>query len=168
MTRSKILFALAALCLPMPTGAATVCVSGLLPTSIEIAWGKIRDFGSHSSWIEGHPQITLRGGTGTTIGVERTTLFKNGTRFDEVLTGLDDREHLFHYDVIGELPIPAYNVHGEVRLYPVSADNKTLAERCLTYDSALPKAEADAFRESRERILAASLRLLAETLTARP
>jgi hypothetical protein len=161
---SKVLVALAAFLTALPAQAATVCVSGLLPSSIDVAWAKIRDFGSHSIWIEGHPDIVLEDGSGTMVGVKRVTTFKDGTRFDEILTHLDDRHHSIGYDVIGDLPIPAYDVHGTIRLTPISIDGRTVVERCLTYDTTLGRAEAEAFRVSREQALSKSLELLAAEL----
>lgn len=144
--------------------AATVCVSGEVEKPIEDVWRAIRDFGSHAFWIEGKPQITLEGGSGATVGVLRHTVFPNGVRFDEVLTALDDETYMIKYDVVGDIPLPIYDVRGVIQLYPVSASEATLAERCLYYDTPLPQAEAEAFRLTRVESLAGSLKLLAAAL----
>lgn len=162
--RDLIAFALLIVIWPSHATAATVCVSHALPAPVEIAWSKIRDFGSHSAWIAGAPTITLQGGTGFTVGVKRSTVFKDGTQFDEILTVLDDRQHVIEYDVVGKLPIPAYNVHGRIALSPITADGSSLIERCLEYDTTLAPSEAEAFRRTREKLLAESLTLLADVL----
>jgi hypothetical protein len=141
--------------------ATTVCVSDTLPASVDTAWTRIRDFGSHAEWIDGHPEVKLEGGLGTTVGVRRSTISRNGLRFDEVLTALDDRNRIMTYDVLGKLPIPAYDVHGSIQLMPITASGTTFAQRCLTYDTTLSGADAETFKHSREGLLAESLRLLA-------
>lgn len=160
--KTKIAFVLAAIlgAVVSPATAATVCTSGIIERPIEDVWKAIRDFGSHSIWIEGQPHIKLEGSSGTTVGVKRSTIFSDGLRFDEVLTGLDDVTYTIKYDVVGEIPIPAYDIHGVIQLNPISASKMTLAERCLTYDTGLPKSEAKAFALSRIKLLAGSLELL--------
>lgn len=142
--------------------ATTVCVSGTLSAPINTAWASIRDFGGHADWIDGHPDIKLEGGTGTTVGVRRITTFHDGLRFDEVLTALDDRNHVIGYDVVGHLPIPAIDVRGTIRLAAITANDTTWVERCLDYETSLPQSEAQTFRASRANLLAESLKLLAK------
>lgn len=139
----------------------TVCASRVINAPIADVWAAIRDFGSHSDWIEHHPGITLTGGSGMTIGVKRRVIYADGSYFDEVLTGMDDRRWLQEYDVVGNLPLPVYNVIGAMQLYPVTADNSTFVERRLTYDTTLPQGEAEEFAKTRFDLLALSLETLA-------
>jgi len=149
---------------PMAADAATVRVTEVIDAPIDEVWRTIRDFGSHADWIEGRPKITLQGGSGATVGVLRQTVFADGVRFDEVLTALDDKAHVIEYDVVGAIPLPIYNVHGAIKLYPITSSNRTLVERRLDYDTPLPRPEAEAFLQTRVRVLAASLKLLAASV----
>ena len=120
------------------------------------------DFSTHSSWIEHHPAITLEGGDGSTIGVRRRVTYADGTFFNEVLTGMDDRCWTQEYDVVGVLPLPVYNVVGAMQqLFLVTLSGGTLVERRLSYDTPLPQDEAIAFEKTRYVLLADSLDLLA-------
>ncbi len=139
----------------------TVRASRLVLAPAAEVWKAVRDFGTHDRWIEHHPRITLDGGEGLTIGVKRRVTYADGSFFDEILTGLDDRRWFQEYDVVGELPLPVYNVRGAMRLHAISADDTTLVERLLTYDTPLPEEEAIAFAETRHALLASSLDLLA-------
>ncbi|AMK26592.1 SRPBCC family protein [Sphingobium sp. TKS] len=139
----------------------TVRARRIINAPVAQIWAAIRDFGSHSQWIEHHPKITLEGGDGLTIGVRRRVTYSDGSYFDEVLTGMDDRVWVQEYDVIGELPLPVYNVYGAMQLYPVSGEGPTLVERRLTYDTPLSEAEARDFEQSRLQLLSGSLDILA-------
>lgn len=140
----------------------TVRASCVIDAPIEDVWSAIRDFGTHSSWIEHHPAITLEGGDGLTIGVRRRVTYEGGAFFDEVLTGMDDRRWTQEYDVVGVLPLPVYNVVGAMQLFPVTLSGGTLVERRLSYDTPLPQDEATAFEQTRYVLLADSLDLLAK------
>ncbi len=94
-----------------------VSASKILDAPVVDVWGAIRDFGSHSRWIEHHPAISLVGGNGLTIGVKRRVTYGDGSFFDEILTAMDDRKWLQEYDVVGDLPLPVYNVTGAMQLY---------------------------------------------------
>ncbi len=139
----------------------TVRASRLIRAPAAEIWKAVRDFGTHDRWIEHHPRITLEDGDGLTIGVKRRVTYADGSYFDEILTGMDDRRWLQEYDVVGDLPLPVYNVRGAMQLHAISADNTTLVERLLTYDTPLPEQEAIAFAETRYVLLASSLDLLA-------
>ena len=139
----------------------TVRASKVIHAPVAEVWGAIRDFASHSRWIEHHPAISLEAGDGLTIGVKRRVTYADGSFFDEVLTGMDDRRWTQEYDVIGDLPLPVYDVYGAMQLYPITNDNSTLVERRLSYDTSLSEDEADAFADTRYVLLAASLDLLA-------
>lgn len=141
---------------------ATVSASRVISAPVAEVWDAIRDFGSHSSWIEHHPAITITHGTGLSIGAQRRVTYGDGSFFDEILTAQDDRRYFQEYDVIGELPLPVYNVSGAMKLHRVTADNTTMVVRTLTYDTPLEPEEAKAFAESRYKLLATSLNLLAE------
>ncbi len=140
----------------------TVTASRVINAPIDQVWSAIRDFGSHSRWIEHHPTISLTGGDGLTIGVKRRVTYADDSHFDEILTGQDDRGFFQEYDVVGDLPLPVYNVSGAMRLHEVTADNYTLVVRTLTYDTPLELEEAEAFARSRYDLLAKSLAILAE------
>ncbi|AMK20472.1 MULTISPECIES: SRPBCC family protein [Sphingobium] len=135
----------------------TVRARRIINAPVAEIWQAIRDFGTHSRWIEHHPEITLEGGDGLTIGVKRRVTYGDGSYFDEVLTGADDRNWVQEYDVVGDLPLPVYNVFGAMQLYPVNSEGPTLVERRLTYDTPLPEVEARAFEVSRLTLLASSL-----------
>lgn len=139
----------------------TVRARRIIEVPVARVWHAIRDFGTHSRWIEHHPAITLEGGDGLTIGVKRRVTYGDGSYFDEVLTGMDDRIWMQEYDVVGDLPLPVYNVYGAMQLYPISIDGPTLVERRLTYDTPLPEDEARMFEASRHVLLANSLDILA-------
>lgn len=139
----------------------TVRARRIINAPVAELWQAIRDFGAHSRWIEHHPEITLEGGDGLTIGVKRRVTYGDGSFFDEVLTGMDDRNWVQEYDVIGDLPLPVYNVVGAMQLYAVDIEGPTLVERRLTYDTPLPQAEARAFEASRFTLLSGSLEILA-------
>lgn len=139
----------------------TVRASRVIRAPVADVWEAIRDFGAHGRWIEHHPKITLEGGDGLTIGVKRRVTYSDGSFFDEILTGMDDRSRFQEYDVVGDLPLPVYNVRGAMQLRTITADNTTLVERLLTYDTPLPEDEAQAFAGTRYELLAASLDLLA-------
>lgn len=139
----------------------TVRVSRVIRAPIAEVWGAIRDFGSHDRWIEHHPQIELEGGDGLTIGVRRRVTYAGGAFFDEILTGMDDRTWFQEYDVVGDLPLPVYNVRGSMQLHAITADDTTLVERCLTYDTPLAEDQARVFAGTRYDLLASSLELLA-------
>lgn len=140
----------------------TVRASRVIEAPVDEVWSAIRDFGTHSSWIEHHPDITLEGGNGLTIGVRRKVAYADGSFFNEVLTGMDDRRYMQEYDVVGELPLPAYNVVGAMRLHPIGDSQQTLVERTLSYETLLPKEEAGDFERTRYVLLADSLDLLAK------
>jgi hypothetical protein len=139
----------------------TVRARRIVNAPVAEVWKVIRDFGSHTQWIEHHPVITLTGGDGLTIGVHRRLTYTDGSHFDEILTGLDDRRWVQEYDVVGDLPLPVYNIYGAMQLYPVTPDGPTLVERRLTYDTTLPEAEAGPFEKTRVDLLACSLDILA-------
>ncbi|MAC57069.1 MAG: hypothetical protein CMH85_02060 [Novosphingobium sp.] len=139
----------------------TVRARRIINAPVAELWLAIRDFGTHSRWIEHHPEISLEGVDGLTIGVKRRVTYGDGSYFDEVLTGMDDRNWIQEYDVVGDLPLPVYNVFGAMQLFPISSEGPTLVERRLTYDTPLPEAEARVFEESRLTLLSDSLDLLA-------
>lgn len=139
----------------------TVRASRVIRAPIAEVWSAIRDFGIHDRWIEHHPSITLEGGDGLTIGVKRRVTYGDGSFFDEVLTGVDDRTWFQEYDVVGDLPLPVYEVRGAMQLHPITADDTTLVERRLSYDTPLPEDEARTFARTRYDLLAGSLDLLA-------
>ena len=139
----------------------TVTASRVIKAPAATIWEAIRDFESHSRWIEHNPEITMTGGTGLTVGSMRRVTYADGSFFDEILTTQDDRSFLQKYDVIGDLPLPVYNVSGAMRLHAVTADNSTLVVRTLTYDTPLDRDEAEAFAKTRYELLATSLDLLA-------
>lgn len=139
-----------------------VSASRVIDAPVADVWGAIRDFGSHSRWIEHHPAISLEGGDGLTIGVKRRVTYGDGSFFDEILTAMDDRKWLQEYDVVGDLPLPVYNVTGAMQLYAIGSGAGTFVERRLSYDTPLSEAEAAAFAQSRLDLLAASLDLLAD------
>ena len=139
----------------------TVRARRIINAPVATVWEAIRDFGTHARWIEHHPVISLEGGDGLTIGVKRRVTYGDGSYFDEVLTGMDDRTWTQEYDVIGDLPLPVYNVYGAMQLTPVGAEGPTLVERRLTYDTPLPEDEARAFEASRFALLSDSLDILA-------
>ncbi|VVO58476.1 hypothetical protein PS900_00672 [Pseudomonas fluorescens] len=139
----------------------TVSTSRVIDAPIDEVWRAIRDFGSHSRWIEHHPEIELEGGDGLTIGVKRRVIYGEELFFDEILTGMDDRKWVQEYDVIGDLPLPIFSVVGTMQLYPVGTSG-TLVERRLSYDTPLSQDEAHAFAQSRVDLLATSLDLLAD------
>lgn len=138
----------------------TICASRVINAPVADVWAVIRDFGSHKCWIEHHPDITLTNGTGLTVGVRRRVTYTDGNYFDEVLTGLDDRRWLQEYDVVGDLPMPVYNVIGAMQLYPITSINATFVERRLTYDTTLSEIEAEEFAKTRFDLLTASLETL--------
>ena len=140
----------------------TVTASRVIRAPVAKVWGAIRDFGSHSRWIEHNPEITITGGTGLTVGAQRRVTYGDGSFFDEILTAQDDRGYFQEYDVIGELPLPVYTVRGAMRLHPVTANDSTLVVRTLTYDTPLDPDEAKAFANTRYDLLATSLDLLAD------
>lgn len=139
----------------------TVRARRIINAPVDQIWEAIRDFGTHSRWIEHHPTIVLEGGDGLTIGVKRRVTYDDGSHFDEVLTGMNDRTWTQEYDVVGDLPLPVYNVVGAMQLIPVGLDGPTLVERRLTYDTPLPESEARAFETTRFVLLADSLEILA-------
>lgn len=139
----------------------TVRARRIINAPVAPIWAAIRDFGTHSRWIEHHPTITLEGGDGLTIGVKRRVTYGDGSFFDEVLTGMDDRTWTQEYDVVGDLPLPVYNVYGAMQLTPIGKDGPTLVERRLTYDTPLSEDEARAFEATRFELLADSLDILA-------
>jgi len=145
----------------------TVRASRVIQAPVADVWAAIRDFASHSSWIEHHPAITLEGGDGFTIGVKRRVTYADGSYFDEVLTGMDDRRWTQEYDVIGDLPLPVYDVSGAMQLHPIAGDNSTFVERRLSYDTPLAEADARSFADTRYALLAASLDLLASLFDQR-
>lgn len=139
----------------------TVVASRVIRAPAAEVWQAIRDFASHDRWIEHHPRIELEGGDGLTIGVKRRVTYGDGSFFDEILTGMDDHRWFQEYDVVGDLPLPVYNVRGSMKLHAITADDTTLVERVLTYDTPLPQAEATTFAGTRYDLLAGSLDLLA-------
>lgn len=139
-----------------------VTASRVIKAPVAKVWGAIRDFESHSRWIEHNPEIAVTGGTGLTIGTKRRVTYGDGSFFDEILTTQDDRRFYQEYDVVGELPLPVYNVRGAMKLHPVTADDTTLVVRTLTYDTPLQPGEAKDFEKSRYDLLATSLDLLAD------
>lgn len=139
----------------------TVTASRVIHAPVAKVWGVIRDFASHSRWIEHNPEITITGGTGLTVGAKRRVTYGDGSFFDEILTGQDDRRFFQEYDVIGDLPLPVYDVSGAMRLHAITADDSTLVVRTLTYDTPLDPDAAKAFAETRHMLLATSLDLLA-------
>lgn len=139
----------------------TVRARRIIHAPVAQIWAAIRDFGSHSSWIEHHPAIMLEGGDGLTIGVKRCVTYGDGSCFNEIMTGIDDRIWMQEYDVLGPLPLPVYNVYGAMQLYPITSDGPTLVERRLTYDTPLPEDEAHIFEASRFDLLLGSLDILA-------
>lgn len=165
MSCHKLILAVAILVLSYPLQATEVCTSRVIDAPVRDVWLKIRDFGSHGDWIEGSPKVWLEGGTGTTVGVKSYTQFANGDTFVEVLTALDDKNHMLKYDVIGELPLPIYNTRGEFTLHSITTGSDTLIERCLYYDTDLPKEERETFAEGRKQALSNSLDLLAGKFT---
>lgn len=139
-----------------------VRASRVIDAPIGRVWDAIRDFSTHSAWIEHSPKITLKGGDGLTVGVKRRVTYADGSYFDEVLTGIDDRTWTQEYDVVGELPLPVYNVVGAMQLYPITMNASTLVERRLSYDTHLPQEQASPFAKTRYDLLAESLNLLAK------
>jgi Polyketide cyclase / dehydrase and lipid transport len=139
---------------------AIVRVSTIIHVPINRVWGNVRDFATHVEWIHGARVISMEGGTGTTVGVVRT-LDVQGMIVVERLTALDDDAHSMSYTIVGDLPLPMYDIHGSIAMVSDTSADSTLVERILRYDTPLPRGEADAFRKTRVDILAASLEELA-------
>jgi uncharacterized protein YndB with AHSA1/START domain len=143
---------------------AIVRVSTTIQAPIDRVWANVRDFATHARWIHGATVKRMEGGTGTTVGVVRT-LEVQGMLVVERLTALDDDAHRMAYEIVGDLPLPMYNIHGTISMTSDTAAGTTLVERTLHYDTSLPRAEAEAFRTTRVEILAASLRELGRVCT---
>jgi carbon monoxide dehydrogenase subunit G len=128
---------------------------------IERIWADVRDFESHARWIEGASETRMEGGNGTTVGALRTVVV-HGMVVTERLTALDDDAHRLAYRIVGDLPMPIYDISGSISMASDTAGDSTLVERVLNYETWLPRDEAEQFRQSRVEILQDSLRLLAK------
>lgn len=105
---------------------AKVYCASRLGAPLATAWAAVRDFAGMADW---HPEITamtmLDGARADKVRGVRDFLFGEG-RLHEQLTYLSDRDTAFRYK-INLSPMPWLNYHAGLRLYPVTADDTTLA-----------------------------------------
>ncbi|MCJ8144079.1 SRPBCC family protein [Ancylobacter sp. A5.8] len=105
---------------------AKVYCASRLTAPLAVAWAAVRDFAGMARW---HPDIhemaMLEGARSDKVGGVRDFLFGDG-RLHEQLTYLSDRDTAFRYK-INLSPMPWLNYHAGLRLYPVTADDTTLA-----------------------------------------
>lgn len=105
---------------------AKVYCASRLGAPLATAWAAVRDFAGMADW---HPDINamtmLDGARADKVGGVRDFLFGEG-RLHEQLTYLSDRDTAFRYKITLS-PMPWLNYHAGLRLYPVTADDTTLA-----------------------------------------
>ena len=105
----------------------TIYISKVIDSPIERVWGLMRDFNGMPSYHPGIQKSVIEGeGSSDQVGcVRRLTLGHGFVR--ERLLCLDDRNHVFTYEIIdGTLPVRGY-IAG-VRLHRVTEGNRTFAE----------------------------------------
>lgn len=105
---------------------AKVYCASRLNAPLARSWAAVRDFAGMGDW---HPDIhnmtMLDGARSDKIGGIRDFLFGDG-HLHEKLTYLSDRETAFRYKIMRS-PMPWLNYHAGLKLYPVTADETTLA-----------------------------------------
>jgi hypothetical protein len=105
----------------------TVYISDVIDASIERVWKVMRDFNDMPSYHPAIKKSIIEGEhPSDQVGcVRRLTLADGFVR--EVLLCLDDRNHVFTYEIIeGTLPVRCYLAG--VRLHRVSEGNRTFVE----------------------------------------
>ncbi len=119
-----------------------VYVSAVMDASIEQAWGVLRDFNGLPDY---HPFFATShiedGKPADQIGCVRNFTDHDGGRIREELLTLSDREHVCCYRIL-EAGLPVRNYVAEMRLFPVTVDNRTFGEWWAEFDVD-PADEAD-------------------------
>ena len=105
----------------------TVYISDVINAPIEKVWGVMRDFNDMPAYHSGIKKSEIEGGLSSDqIGcIRRLTLGEGFVR--EVLLCLDDRKHVFTYEII-EGTLPVRNYVAGVRLHKVTEGNRTFGE----------------------------------------
>src|SRR5215472_5730008 len=105
----------------------TVYISDVINAPIEKVWGVMRDFNDMPSYHSGIKKSEIEGGLSSDqVGcIRRLTLAEGFVR--EVLLCLDDRKHVFTYEII-EGTLPVRNYVAGVRLHKVTEGNRTFGE----------------------------------------
>lgn len=105
---------------------AKVFVSTPMAVPVDSVWQEMRDFAGMDCW---HPDISamvmLDGAPSDQVSAVRDFQFGPG-RLHEQLTLLSDTDRAFRYRIL-KSPQPWMNYHAGARLWPVTADNSTLA-----------------------------------------
>ena len=105
---------------------AKVYCASRLNAPLATAWAAVRDFAGMAGW---HPDVAwmtmLDGARGDKVSGVREFQLGDG-KLQEQLTYLSDRDTAFRYKITMS-PMPWLNYHAGLRLYPVTADNTTLA-----------------------------------------
>lgn len=105
---------------------AKVFVSTPMAVAVDCVWQTMRDFAGMDGW---HPDIRsmamLQGAPSDRVSAVRDFQFGAG-QLHEQLTLLSDTDRAFRYRIL-KSPQPWMNYHAGARLWPVTADNSTLA-----------------------------------------
>ena len=104
--------------------------STIISAPIEDVWATVRNFGDmswHPSFDESSANAMRDGNDPAKIGSIRELTTLDGAKFVETLLELSDHSHKLVY-LIPEMPIPAKNLVGTMRLTKITDGNQTFFE----------------------------------------
>jgi hypothetical protein len=142
--------------------------SSIINVAIEHSWARVRDFGAHHTWVPNATATELIGGQSTTVGVLRRMSFSDGPDQGEILTALDDNNWTLRYDFVGDSLWPMFDVHGVIRLRPVTSIRATYIERDVGFGFEGTRDDCAQVVAGVAGKLAQSIELLAEFLGHQP
>jgi hypothetical protein len=117
---------------------ARICVSSIIPATVEQVWEYVRDFNELPKWFPGVTDSHIEAGPPANhVGCIRNFGLEGGARMREHLLALSDQDHLCNYKMI-EGPLAIANYVATVRL-SASNGNGTLAEITSQFDCAAPQ-----------------------------
>jgi hypothetical protein len=104
--------------------------STVIPAPIEDVWVTIRNFGDmswHPTFDESSASAMRKGDDPAKVGSIRELTTLGGAKFVETLLELSDNSHTLVY-LIPEMPFPAKNLVGTMRLTKITDGNQTFFE----------------------------------------
>lgn len=108
--------------------------SGVIPSSVEEVWRRVRPFGAIHEWHPGIESGELVDGNEGAVGAVRRLTLGDGAVVVERLTALDDVAHTFTYEFV-ENPLGARRYVSTLRLAPVTDTGQTFLEWWAEFDA---------------------------------
>jgi hypothetical protein len=113
-----------------------IYISDVIDSPLETVWSVLRPFDKIDLYFNEIVKVELvEGGSGTEVGCVRRCYRADGSTRDEKLLMLSDTDHIADYAVMDSPDLPATNVKGRVRAYPITEGiRQTFIEWSLSFE----------------------------------